>query len=712
MKTLVIAEKPSVGRDIARVLGCASKAEGCLFSDNYIVSWAIGHLVTLFEPEDYSPVWKRWSMNTLPIIPESIRLKPAPKTKKQLNLLKRLMNGKDVDQIICATDSGREGELIFRYIYQMNGCVKPFKRLWISSMTDEAITSGLASMKDGKEYDALYESARCRSEADWLVGMNASRAFTIKYSALLSVGRVQTPTLAIIVSRQKEIEAFVSQDYWEVRADFENPAYSGIWFDYQTKDSKIFNKERAEGIAAKVKNKEGVVSDVTTERKKVPPHQLYDLTELQRDANKRFGFPAQKTLSIAQVLYEKRKLITYPRTDSRHLTSDMAPKIPVVLRRLNIEPYKQYAAYTLGLPSLPITLRIVDDAKVSDHHAVIPADTTPRLASLSPDELKIYDLIVRRFIAAFYPVYIYDITSIISLVEDEIFLTKGNTIIQPGWTELYPQGLTASKDNRNKPEEAILPSVKKGDPIKTKDTKCVKKKTQPPKPYTEATLLSAMENAGRFIENEELASALKESGLGTPATRAAIIERLISVGYITRKSKTLIPTEKGMKLIEAVPPELKSPETTGKWEKGLENIAKSGMDAEKFMASIKRYVNFLVSSAKTTEKTVEFPAEDRKKRVRKTGQVKLGTCPKCGAGDILENSRAYYCSRWKDGCAFNIWKNALERFSITLDTDTAGKLARGEEAEVKGALNGQEKAFIISLANDLAVKARIKQPIS
>ena len=706
MKSLVIAEKPSVGRDIARILKCASKADGYLFSQNYIVSWAIGHLVTLAEPEDYSPVWKRWGMDTLPIIPETIKLKPVVNTKKQLTILKKLMNSKEVNEIICATDSGREGELIFRYIYQLNGCTKPVKRLWISSMTDAAINAGLASMKDGKEYDALYESARCRSEADWLVGMNASRAFTVKYNALLSVGRVQTPTLAIIAMRQKEIDAFISKDYWEVHADFSPPDYTGIWFDPQTKDSKIFDKVAADDIASKVIGKSGIISDITTERKKVPPSQLYDLTDLQRDANKRFGFSAQKTLSIAQDLYEKRKMITYPRTDSRHLSDDMTPKLPSILKRLNIEPYKQYVSYTLGLPELPISKRIVDNSKVTDHHAIIPADTAPRLSALSPDELKIYDLIVRRFISSFYPAYIYDITSIISLVENEHFLSKGNTIIQPGWMELYNQDLTHAKDES---KETILPNVKKGDPITVKDVRRPKKKTQPPKLYTEATLLSAMENAGRFVDNETIAEALKESGLGTPATRAAIIERLITVGYIERKAKSLIPTEKGMKLIEAVPSELKSPETTGKWEKGLSSIAKSNMEPGKFMDSIKRYVNFLVSSAKSSEKSIEFPAEDRgKKKGRKVSANKLGTCPKCGSGDILENTKAFYCSRWKEGCALTLWKNALERFAITLDNDTACKLISNVETEMKGMLDGQEKTFIVKLDKDMSIKARLK----
>ena len=701
-QTLVIAEKPSVARDIARILKCSAKGDGCLFSEQYIVSWAIGHLVTLAEPEDYSPLWKRWNMESLPIIPENIKLKPIAGTRKQLNILKKLMNSKEVNQIICATDSGREGELIFRYIYQINGCVKPVKRLWISSMTDAAINAGFASMKDGKEYDALYESARCRSEADWMVGMNASRAFTVKYGALLSVGRVQTPTLAIIAARQKEIDAFVPRDYWEVHAEFADPSYTGVWFDPQTKDSKIFEKEKAEDIAKKVRGKSGVVDDVTTERKRVPPPQLYDLTELQRDANKRFGFSAQKTLSIAQDLYEKRKMITYPRTDSRHLSDDMIPKLPSVLKRLDVDPYKPYVSYALGLPSLPVGKRLVDNAKITDHHAIIPSDTNPRLASLTPDELKIYDLIARRFIAAFYPAYVYDITSIISLVEGERFLTKGNTVAERGWMELYPQDL-------NDKDAPILPNVKKGDPIKVKSVQCPKKKTQPPKPYTDATLLSAMENAGRFVDNEELAEALKESGLGTPATRAAIIERLAEVGYITRKAKSLVPTEKGMKLIEAVPAELKSPETTGKWEKGLARVAKSGMDPDKFMASIKRYVIFLISSARASEKSIEFPAEDRKKkRGRKAAVIKLGACPKCGTGEILENTKAFYCTRWKDGCTFTIWKDALERFSIPIDKELAGKLLHGGEADARGTLNGQSKEFVVNFDKDFHIKTKIK----
>jgi DNA topoisomerase-3 len=380
----------------------------------------------------------------------------------------------------------------------------------------------------------------------------------------------------------------------------------------------------------------------------------------------------------------------------------MAPKLPSVLKRLDMGPYKPFVSYALGLPSLPITKRLVDNAKVTDHHAIIPTEATSRIASLSPDELKIYDLVARRFIASFFPAYVYDVTSIVSLVEGEQFLTKGNTVVERGWMGLYPQDI-------NEKDAPVLPNVKKGEPIKVKDVQCPKKKTQPPKLYTEAALLSAMENAGRFVDNEELAEAIKESGLGTPATRAAIIERLLTVGYITRKAKSLAPTEKGMKLIEAVPPELKSPETTGKWEKGLSSVAKSNMDPDKFMLSIKRYVNFLVSSAKASEKAIEFPAEDRKRKSgRKAAIAKLGACPQCGTGEVLENTKAFYCTRWQEGCKFNVWKNELERFSIAIDKDMAKKLARDGEAEAKGMLNGQEREFLISFDKGFGVRARVK----
>jgi len=602
-KILVIAEKPSVGRDIARVLGCKSKGDGFLYSDGHIVSWAIGHLVTLFEPEDYDEGYKKWRIGTLPIIPEKMLLKPIDKTKTQLNILKKLMNAKDTDSLVCATDSGREGELIFRYIYTYTGCKKPFARLWISSMTDAAIKDGFDNIKDGSRYDNLYESARCRSEADWLVGINATRAYTVRYGSLLSVGRVQTPTLALLVAKQREIDAFVPEDYWEVKAALETAdasVFSGIWTDEETKASKISDKEKAEEIKAKTDGKSGVIESIETEEKKLLPGQLYDLTELQRDCNKKFGYSAKRTLELAQDLYEKRKMITYPRTDSRYLSDDLVPKLTPLLRKLAGTEYKEYAEYVLSLPKLPITKRIVDSSKVTDHHAIIPTGNT---ATLGADERNVYDLIARKFIGVFYPAYICDITRVITRVEGEMFLSKGSVVVQLGFMELYAENETASpagqkskKDKASEEDDGLPPNLKQGDTIAVKDCKVLQKKTTPPKPYTEASLLSAMENAGRFVDDETLKEQLKASGLGTPATRAAVIERLIQVEYVIRKGKTLIPTDKAFMLISVVPPELRSPETTGKWEKGLMSIANGSMDSEKFMGSITRYVKYIVGA--------------------------------------------------------------------------------------------------------------------
>ncbi|MCL2351699.1 MAG: DNA topoisomerase III [Firmicutes bacterium] len=649
MKTLVIAEKPSVGRDIARVLGCGKKGDGFLYSDTHVVSWAIGHLAELYEPEDYDASLKSWRADALPIIPEVMKIKPAARTLEQFGTLKKLMRSEKIDRLVCATDSGREGELIFRYIYSLAGCAKPFERLWISSMTDAAIREGFRNLRPGAEYDALYRSAKCRSESDWLVGINATRAYSLRYGRVLSVGRVQTPTLAIIVEKQKEIDAFVPVTYWEVKASFE-PAgrgggfdkisqYPGLWFDPASNDMKISARDKAEAIAAKVKGRPGAVESVTSEEKRVPPERLYDLTDLQRDCNRRFGFPAQKTLSVAQDLYEKRKLITYPRTDSRYLSSDLVPRLKMIIAKVSVGPYAGYAQKLLALPELPVTGRIVDDSKISDHHAVIPTETAPKPESLTPDERKVYDLVVRRFLSAFYPHYVYNAVKIVTLAEGERFLTKGAVVAAWGWMELYrdladpagsndPAGQNntdgdsdgntpdvpadpAGRKHTDSGEDGVgnLPDVKPGDAVLTRGAEVIKKKTLPPKPYTEGTLLSAMENAGRFVEDEELRERMKDSGLGTPATRAAIIERLLEVGYIVRKGRALAPTEKGVKLIEVVPAELKSPETTGKWEKGLAGIARGSMAGERFMGSIEKFVRFLVAEARKADMSVSFPED-------------------------------------------------------------------------------------------------------
>lgn len=668
-KILVIAEKPSVARDIARVLGCKkeNQKQGFFQGNDYIISWAIGHLVTLAEPEDYDNKYKKWNIETLPILPEQMKLKVIKKTAPQLKILKKLMNSNEVDSLICATDSGREGELIFRYIYDIVKCKKPFQRLWISSMTDTAIKEGFLKLKDGKEYDNLYLSAKCRSEADWLVGMNATRAYTIQYHTLLSIGRVQTPTLAIMTQRQKEINNFIPEDYYEVEVEYKEN-FKGIWT--KENQTKIKTLEQAKSIADKVMNQTGIISNITKEEKKLPPPLLYDLTELQRDCNKKFGFSAQKTLTIAQELYEKRKMITYPRTDSRYLSDDMKKQISQVLEKLHmVERYQKYAEKLLSLPVLPLGKRIIDNSKITDHHAIIPTTKKINMDILTDDEKKVYNTIVIRFLSVFYEQYIYMITKITTEVEKEHFLSKGTTIIQKGWTEIYQVLDMAVK--RNKKEEIILPDLVSGQQITVKQSKCYKKKTQPPPLYTENTLLSAMENAGRFIEDESLKEQMKENGLGTPATRAAIIERLLTVGYIERKGQSLVPTEKGMKLIEIVPEELKSPQTTGKWEKGLSSIAKGNMTDEKFMTSIQKYVCFLIEQSSHINQDIVFEKEQRntKKRIRK-----LGVCPLCQKGSILEHSKGYYCSEWKNGCKFTIWKNSVSNYGIVLKDSMIKKL--------------------------------------
>lgn len=675
-KILVVAEKPSVARDIAGVLKSRSKGDGFLYGEKYVVSWAVGHLITLWDPADYDAGYKKWKFGDLPIIPEKMNIKPIAKTKKQFNVLKKLMNSGDIESIICATDSGREGELIFRYIYEMAGCKKPCKRLWISSMTDKAIKDGFESIKDISEYDNLYYSARCRSEADWLVGMNASRAYTLKYGSLLSIGRVQTPTLAILAARKKEIDNFDEKIYFEVTADYGD--FSGIWTDTETGDTKIFDEAKADETVKKVRGKDGTVADIEKEDKKQAPPLLYDLTELQRDCNKKFGMTAKKTVSVVQSLYETRKMVTYPRTDSRYLSDDMIPKIYAVIGKIAYSD--EFKAYTEGLDikKLRITKRIMDNSKVSDHHAIIPTGSSFKTDRLTADEKKVFDLIVRRFAAVFHDAYEYETTKVTVLCEGETFISKGKTVKKEGWKSLYRDDKTSDKEDGD-----ILPLLEKGMAVNIKSVKKTKKKTAPPKPYTEASLLSAMENAGRFVEDEELREQLKESGLGTPATRAAIIERLIEVGYVVRKGKTLLPTDKGMKLIEVVPDELKSPQTTGKWEKGLSSIAKGKMKDDRFMGSIKRFVYFLVDNAYTSKAEVEFEKEEPiKGRSRVTGKG-LGKCPACGKGSIYENSKAYFCSEWKKGCGFTVWKDCLDIYGAKADSSMMKKLLKDET--VKGA---------------------------
>lgn len=659
--TLVVAEKPSVARDIARVLSAKEKGEGYYAGGNYRVTWAIGHLVSLCEPDEIDARYQKWRASDLPILPDQIPLKVLPKTKAQFNIVKRQMNDKDCDAIICATDAGREGELIFRYVYRMAGCTKPFSRLWISSMTDEAIREGFAAITPGSAYDNLYESARCRSEADWLVGMNASRAFTLRYHVLLSIGRVQTPTLALLVRRHHEIAAFVPKDYWTITADFGD--YRGLWFDEATKEKRVYEAAKAEAIAAKVRGAKAIIESVSREAKKEMPPYLYDLTSLQRDANRLLRFTAQKTLATAQKLYEEHKLITYPRTDSKHLPRDMVHKTRRALSMLP-EPYTALKEPLLRSEKLPMPQRIFDDKKVSDHHAILPTDKAATLAKLPPDERALYDLIVRRLLAAFYPAYCYDAVRVVTRAMDEPFESLGREVKQLGWKEVYADVHTISSKKKPDEEEATLPALTEGEQRSIKKVQVKAEKTKPPAPHTDASLLSSMEHAGREIEDEALRESMRNSGLGTPATRAAIMERLITVGYAERKGRAISATEKGVRLIAVVPTDIASPETTGRWEKGLSDITTGEMSPDRFLEGIKKLATALTESAIKAPSDIQFEKEEKKNRKRgSSAKVKpegIGAvCPLCGQGNVQENSKAFYCARFREKCAFTIWKNAV-----------------------------------------------------
>ncbi len=656
---VVVAEKPSVGRDIARVLKCGERGEGFLRGGEYTVTWAVGHLVTLCEPDEIDERYKKWRMDDLPILPERIPTKVLPKTKSQFSIIKKLICDKQTDSVICATDAGREGELIFRLIYEQAKCQKPVQRLWISSMTDEAIREGFATLKGSAEYDGLYRSALCRSHADWLVGMNASRAFTLRFNALLSIGRVQTPTLAILVKRHLEITAFKPEEFYTVNASFGD--YEGKWFDEKAEDEKVSSrvptKEKADEIAKKVKGKAAKVLKVEREEKRELPPQLYDLTSLQRDANRQLGFTADKTLKTAQSLYEKWKAITYPRTDSRYLPMDMIARARQTLDRLPHEykPFVENIPWREG--KLPISKRMFDNTKVSDHHAIIPTAQTAPVDKLPQDEARLFDMIARRMVAAFYPSYEYDQIRVTTDSESERFKSVGRAVRVSGWKALY-----GGDDDK----EPTLPDLKEGDERTTISSTVKKESTKPPAPHTDASLLAAMENAGRESTDEALRDQMRGSGIGTPATRAAIIERIIAVGYAMRKGRALMATDKGVALIAVAPEDITSPETTGKWELALDEIAKNRRDTERFMQGIRKLTEYLVSYARNDTGDREIPENLRAKGVKRgktSSAVKAlegVVCPLCGK-PVVENRMAFGCSNWKGGCQFTLWKDGLQR---------------------------------------------------
>lgn len=589
-KTLVLAEKPSVARDIARVLGCKQKGDGCIIGPNYIITWALGHLVTLADPDAYDDRYKAWRLEDLPMLPDKMKLVTIKQTSKQYRAVSALMKREDVDKLVIATDAGREGELVARWIMTKAHCKKPAYRLWISSQTDKAIKEGFQNLKPAKEYDNLYHSAQARAEADWLVGLNTTRALTCKYNAQLSAGRVQTPTLALIVKREEEILAFQPKDYYSVQAIFKG--FNATFRDKKN-NTRFSDKAFAEKIAESAKGKKGIVSKVEKTAKKTPPPAAYDLTELQRDANKKYGYSAKQTLSLMQSLYEYHKVLTYPRTDSRYITDDIVATIPERLRAMAVGPYQSSA---MKLARSPIqTKYIVNNAKVTDHHAIIPTEQSPNLSKLSFEERNIYDLVVRRFMTVLSAPMEYDEVKLQIDVGENSFYAKGKTVKSAGWKEFY--GMTddeEDEDTENRSQD--LPEIRQGVQLDVINTKIISGKTRPPARYTEATLLSAMENPAGQIEDKNLKKVIATtSGLGTPATRADIIEKLFDNFSIERVGKEIHPTAKGKQLIKIVPADLKSAELTAKWEQELQNISQGKANMKKFIGEMRDYSTSLVS---------------------------------------------------------------------------------------------------------------------
>lgn len=714
-KTLIIAEKPSVAGDLSRALGKFKKSEGFYENDETVVTHAVGHLVELFMPNDFKKEWRSWNLDNLPMIPEKFQLKPIEKTESQFNTVLKLIKRKDISELINACDAGREGELIFRYIYSLSGTEKPYRRLWLSSMTAVAIKDGFKSLRNAKDLQGLADAAVCRSESDWLIGINGTRAFTCKIYGhagkhMCTVGRVQTPTLAIIVDRENLIKDFKSRAYWEVVGTFhcEAGTYPGKWFDKAFKKTelpadvkidresdfkadRIWDEAKAKAIVDKTHGKLGVVTEEKKTTTQLSPL-LYDLTSLQRECNGRFGLPARRTLQIAQSLYERKKMITYPRTDSRALPEGHMATVKETLAALKGSPYGVFADKISREGWVRPNKRIFNDAKVSDHFAIIP--TTEGYKELEDIERKVFDMICKRFLAVFYPAAVFEVTTRITTIEEEPFKTEGKILKEQGWMEIY---------GKETEEEGQIPAVKdgekaKGDPIELKALE-----TRPPARYTEASLLSAMEGAGKLLDDEEFGEAMKERGLGTPATRAAIIEQLIAQEYIHREARDLHPTSKGLSLIQmlnSIPlPELCSPQLTGEWEYKLRQMEEDKLSRADFMAEIEKLTCKIV--------------DDAKKYDDKTFESRIcikPPCPKCG-GKIRETFKWFECAT--EGCDFQIWKSIasksltvgeveslletrkigpLDGFRSKMGRPFSAMLVIGEDKKVTMAWDGQQNA--------------------
>ena len=631
MKALVIAEKPSVARDIARVLHCEKKLDGGMEGRDYIVTWALGHLVTLADPEAYDKKYVKWEMETLPMMPDKMKLVVIPQTGKQFRAVKALLFRKDVGSVVIATDAGREGELVARWILEITGCQKLIKRLWISSVTDKAIREGFEHLRDGREYDNLYRAAAARAEADWLVGINATRALTCKYNAQLSCGRVQTPTLAMIARREQEIKEFVPKEYFGLTLKAAGIRWS--WQDKKSGSYRTFDKERAEKLKKELEGKALTVTSVEKVSKKQNAPGLYDLTELQRDASRRFGYSAKETLNIMQRLYENHKVLTYPRTDSRYIGKDVAETLKERLKACAVGPYRKLAG-TLAMKPIHTNASFVDDKKVSDHHAIIPTEQFVDLSHMTNEERKIYDLVVRRFLAVLMPPFTYDETTMKAEAGEGIFTARGKIVQSQGWKEAYEtevfSGEGEDETAEELPKEQKLPELKKGEKLKIEKTELTAGKTKPPARFNEATLLSAMENPVKYMESRDktyIRTLGETGGLGTVATRADIIDKLFKSFLMEKKGKDIYITSKARQLLGLVPEDLKKPELTASWELKLGKIARGELKQEAFLSSIRGYTEELISEIKTADGTFRHENVTGKK------------CPRCGKFLLAVNGK-------------------------------------------------------------------------
>ena len=714
-KTLVVAEKPSVARDLASTLPGSFKQskdktyletqDGSSNGGGYIVTWAVGHLVGLAPPDEYDPKLKKWRFADLPILPDVFKLTPNDeRSAKQLRAIHRLMADDDVETIVNACDAGREGELIFAYLYDLAPVHKPVQRLWLSSMTKSAISEAFEHLRPGEEMKSLEEAARSRSEADWLVGMNATRAASVRlraaFDGAVSLGRVQTPTLALVARREEEIRNFVPEPYWLVEARFEASGerrYTGRYLG----GKRLPSEDEAKAIVEAVTGQAGEITKLEKKEEREQPQLLYDLTSLQRHANSLYGFSARRTLGAAQRLYEEHKALTYPRTNSRFLTGDMIPEIkPTAENVAGNTQYEPAARFVLNLESLPLG-RVVNDAKVQDHHAIIPTNSQHDLAKMGSDEVKIYDLVTKRFLAVFHPEAVFERTRVETTVRENVFRTSGRLLIEAGWRSVYGELSEQDRPDDDSGGDQLLPRLEQGEDVQTREVEFMRKETQPPRRFSDASLLGAMETAGKEIDDAELREAMKDSGIGTPATRASIIERLVDVGYIERDGRALVATEKGIQVIRLLGDhKLTSPELTGSWERRLRLIEAAEDTRPAFMEDIKKF---------TTETVQEL---DKLKGVQ-IERAKLGPCPICGR-EITENRKGYSCwSREDPGCGFVIWKKkAGKSLPVSVAKELIESLRASREAGEDPGVGRTEKAvtgFRSRAGRTFRAKLRLEQ---